>query len=221
MADPVGELFDPKAEYWQWDRQRPHRVQAAVIVFLTMRLKDSIPADVLRRWHRERIDFLMRCGIASDGDWKLARTGLSPKMRIAFDKQFHQNREMTLDKCCGSCELRHPEAAQIVSESLQKFHRTRYYLGDFVVMPNHVHCLVAFADEKTAKRQPGGWMRFTAREINQRFARNGELWFPEPFDHLVRNEDQLQYLRKYIRENPKKANLPGDEFLYRRSLGHF
>ncbi|GAA5508591.1 hypothetical protein Rcae01_04058 [Novipirellula caenicola] len=221
MVEQFGELFDPTAEFCQWERQRPHRVQPAAIVFLTMRLKDSIPADVLRRWHRERIEFLTRCGIDCDGDWKLGRSLLSRKQRNAFDKRFQRVREMTLDQCFGHCELRQPEAAKIVSESLQKFHRIRYFLGDLVVMPNHVHCLVAFADETTARRQPGAWMRFTARKINQKFSRSGVLWFPEPFDHLVRNEDQLCYLREYIRDNPTKAKLAENEFLYRKSKGHF
>ena len=90
-----------------------------------------------------------------------------------------------------------------------------------MIMPNHIHCLVAFLDNDIAKTQPGSWMRFSAKKINQLLGNSGALWFPEPFDHLVRNEIQLEYLRSYIGDNPKKAGLNEGEFTYRRSLGNF
>ena len=101
------------------------------------------------------------------------------------------------------------------------FHGQRYWLGDYVIMPNHIHCLVAFLDNDIAKTQPGSWMRFSAKKINQLLGSNGALWFPEPFDHLVRSENQLEYLRSYIGDNPKKAGLNKGEFTYRRSVGNF
>jgi len=101
------------------------------------------------------------------------------------------------------------------------FHGQRYWLGDYVIMPNHIHCLVAFLDNDIVKTQPGSWMRFSAKKINQLLGSNGALWFPEPFDHFVRSENQLEYLRSYIGDNPKKAGLNKGEFTYRRSVGNF
>ena len=107
------------------------------------------------------------------------------------------------------------------AKTLEFFHGQRYWMGDYVIMPNHIHCLVAFLDNDIAKTQPGSWMRFSAKKINQLLGSNGALWFPEPFDHLVRSENQLEYLRSYIGDNPKKAGLNKGEFTYRRSVGNF
>ena len=221
MREIIGEVFDPKADFSQWDRSRPHRVQPAAITFLTIRLNDSIPADVIRVWHQQRIEFLHRHGIDCDRDWKSGRERLPPIARAKFDKQFRRLREICLDDCMGECCLRNPGIANEFARSLEHFHEDRYWMGDYVIVPNHVHCLVAFADERTAKTQPGYWMRYTACQINRQLSRDGALWFPEPFDHLVRSEEQLNYLRDYIRDNPKKARLAEGEFLYRRSGGHF
>ena len=77
-----------------------------------------------------------------------------------------------------------PRAREEVAKTLEFFHGQRYWLGDYVIMPNHIHCLVAFLDNDIAKTQPGSWMRFSAKKINQLLGSNGALWFPEPFDHL-------------------------------------
>ena len=216
-----GELFDPSADFDQWDRSRPHRCQSASVCFLTMRLNDSIPASVIQSWHREKIDFLIRHGMLIRDDWKDAYQQLAPVKQKLFDKTFSRQREMTLDQCLGDCELANSVAAKVVAESLGAFHGDRYWLGDFVIMPNHLHCLVAFRSAEIAKKQPGGWMRFSARQINQLLGRTGALWFPEPFDHLVRSEKQLSYLRRYIRENPIKAGIREGSYLYRSSKGRF
>jgi type I restriction enzyme R subunit len=216
-----GELFDSKADFDQWNRTRPHRHQPAAVCFLTMRLNDSIPASVIQNWHRERVDFLRRHGVVVERDWKAGYEKLSPDEQQHFDKHFSRQRETTLDSCLGACELANPIASQEVASSLTKFHGDRYWLGDFVIMPNHVHCLVAFQSSKIAKSQPGGWMRYSARQINKLTGRTGVLWFPEPFDHLVRNTEQLRYLRTYIRDNPKKARIAEGRFLYRASGGRF
>lgn len=49
--------------------------------------------------------------------------------------------------CHVACLLRQPVLAKIVADSLRHFDGDRYCLGDFVVMPNHVHLLVAFGSE--------------------------------------------------------------------------
>ena len=68
-------------------------------------------------------------------------------------------------------------------------------MGDFVVMPNHVHLLAAFATEEALKEQCDSWMHYTAFRINQANGEKGKLWQEEPFDHLVRSPEQYDYLR--------------------------
>ena len=221
MPEIAGEFFDREAEYDQWDRTRPHRHQPAAICFLTMRLNDSIPRSVILRWHQERIEYLQRLGVEVERDWKRGLEQLTAEQQAKFSKHFSRQRETTLDECLGGCELSDRPAREEVAKTLEFFHGQRYWMGDYVIMPNHIHCLVAFLDNDIAKTQPGSWMRFSAKKINQLLGNSGALWFPEPFDHLVRNEIQLEYLRSYIGDNPKKAGLNEGEFTYRRSLGNF
>ena len=89
-------------------------------------------------------------------------------------------------------------------------------MGDFVVMPNHVHLLAAFADPEQQKMQCDSWTKFTATRINRSLNQAGKFWQQEPFDHLVRSLEQHEHLRSYIANNPKKANLKPGEYYYRR-----
>ena len=221
MPEIAGEFFDREADYDQWDRTRPDCHRSAAICFLTMRLNDSIPRSVILRWHQERIEYLQRMGVEVERNWKRGHEQLTAEQQAKFSKHFSRQRETTLDECLGGCELSDPRAREEVAKTLEFFHGQRYWLGDYVIMPNHIHCLVAFLDNDIAKTQPGSWMRFSAKKINQLLGSNGALWFPEPFDHLVRSDNQLEYLRSYIGDNPKKAGLNKGEFTYRRSVGNF
>jgi type I restriction enzyme R subunit len=212
----LGEIFDPKAELRIDEHCRPHWSQAGAIVFITFRTADSIPREVLERWEREKQDWLARRGHASTAHWSDALPTLDPKQQADFHREFDRCREAFLDTCHGDCVLRRPELAQIVANSLLHFDGSRYRLGDFVVMPNHVHLLAAFATEDAMAKQCDSWLHFTAVQINKNLGAKGKFWQQEPFDHLVRSTEQYEYLRRYIAENPLKSNLRAGEFLYRR-----
>ena len=104
--------------------------------------------------------------------------------------------------------------AETVSDSLQYANGELYEVTDFVVMPNHIHLLAAFASEEAMLRQCESWKHFTARKINRRIGAEGRFWQRDEFDHLVRSEEQLQHFRKYIADNPTKASLNAGEYLY-------
>lgn len=104
--------------------------------------------------------------------------------------------------------------ADIVGHAIRLFDAQRYDLDRFVVMPNHVHALVQFRAGFDLKVVGQSWMRYTARVINQRSERRGELWQPEPYDHIIRSSQQFECLQHYIADNPDKAKLKQGEFLY-------
>ena len=83
-------------------------------------------------------------------------------------------------------------------------------------MPNHVHLLAAFPTEEAMAQQFDSWLHYTAWQINKKLGQRGHFWQQEPFDHLVRNLDQYEYLRRYIADNPRKAKLKEGEYLYYR-----
>jgi len=215
----LGELFDPKAETNIYEHCRPHWSQAGAVVFITFRLADSIPREVLERWDREKQEWLRVRGYGGRIPWKDLLPQLTESDRGDFLREFNRCREDFLDTCHGSCILRQPELAKIVGNSLLHFDGQRYRMGDFVVMPNHVHLLTAFASEATMKSQCDSWLHYTAFRINPLIGSKGKLWQQEPFDHLVRSIEQYDYLRDYIRKNPLNAKLKPEEYLYRRFDG--
>ncbi|HKA05683.1 MAG TPA: transposase [Gemmataceae bacterium] len=125
--------------------------------------------------------------------------------------------EKRLDECHGECVLRCTELAKIVGDSLLHFDGDRYTMGDFVVMPNHVHLLVSFPGEDQLKSQCRSWKKYSATEINKRLNRRGEFWQVESFDHLIRSPEAFDGYRRYIARNPLWANLSQGEYLYYRA----
>ena len=214
----LGELFDPKAELLIHEHCRPHWSQAGAVTFITFRTHDSIPQEVVQRWEREKLDWLQRRGHDTSKHWSDIVPTLATEEREAFLKEFNRHREVFLDTCHGRCLLRRPELAQIVADSLLHFDGERYRMGDFIVMPNHVHLLAAFATAEVMKEQCDSWLHYTAFRINQTIGEKGKFWQQEPFDHLVRSPEQYDYLRQYIADNPLKAGLKPGEYLYRRYI---
>ena len=116
-----------------------------------------------------------------------------------------------LDTCHGTCALRDPDNAKIVADALLFFDNDRYSMGDFIVMPNHVHLLVTPTTGWQISDLLHSWKRFSARKINERMQQEGKLWQHESYDHIVRNEEQLKRIKKYIKNNSK--NLKAGESL--------
>lgn len=221
----LGEFFDPQAEFFISERMRPHWSQAGAVVFLTFRTRDSIPKSVIKRWDREKNDWLDQQSKLVGTDlrrgrfWREVQSELPSEVNHRFQKHFNRHREDLLDNCFGKCLLKQPRFANIVSDSLLHFDGIRYRMGDFVIMPNHVHLLAAFPSPELLESQARSWMHFTAREINRLTGERAKFWQPEAFDHLVRSPEQYEYLRTYICDNPAKAKLLPGQYLYRRYDG--
>jgi len=218
----LGNLFDPSTEFLNHQRMRPHWAQAGAIVFVTARTHDSIPRKLLLQWEQEKQAWLdklesqLEISSGPTRHWKDRLLNLDEQSRKAFLKHFNRQREMELDRCHGACWLREPEYAKIIADSLLHFDGTRYRMGDFVIMPNHFHALVAFASQEELEKQFDSWLHWTATQINRKTGIRSHFWQQEPFDHLVRSVEQYEYLRHYIADNPKKAGLREGEFYYRR-----
>jgi len=119
-----------------------------------------------------------------------------------------------MDLGMGSCVLRDTQNAALLARTLTHFEQTRYVIGNFVIMPNHVHVL--FLPHPTYKIPTiiKSWKGFSARLINQRINREGALWQNDYWDRLIRNSTHLQKTAQYIKNNPYKANLKPNEFYY-------
>ncbi|HVA45262.1 MAG TPA: transposase [Pirellulales bacterium] len=214
------EYFDLDDDLEITQQHLPHWDQPGKTYFVTFRTADSMPADVLRQWHQRRRDWLSRHHINPDReDWEDRLAQLPERFQRQFHETISREYHRHLDDCHGECVLRQPDLAKSVADSLHFFDAERYRLGDFIVMPNHVHLLVGLVPGIKIKAQCRSWKRYTAGEINKKLGRRGRFWQVESFDHIVRSPDQFERLRRYIASNPQKAGLREGEYLLYRFDG--
>jgi Rad3-related DNA helicase/REP element-mobilizing transposase RayT len=193
--------FDPAAPVGKSQRHLPHWRQDGCTYFVTFRLADSIPKEKLVRWQVEQHEWLRRHPEPRTAEHEREYAEL-------FAERFHQ----WLDEGLGECWLRQPAIAQTVEQALRCFDGQRYWLGQFVVMPNHVHCLVRPLGENTLSQILHSWKSFSAKQINAALGREGKVWQDESFDCIVRDEAQMEQFSAYVRENPLKARLKEGTF---------
>ncbi|MBA4018553.1 MAG: hypothetical protein C0483_15415 [Pirellula sp.] len=214
----VFELFDPDEPVDITTRRLPHWFQPGAVCFVTFRTADSMPREVLSDWLRARDEWLRRHGIdAANRDWEARLQSLPIAERREFSRNYSEQFHAVLDQGHGECVLRRPDLAEIVATSLRHFDGDRYDLGDFVIMPNHVHLLVAMHGDTTIDEQCKSWKKFSAAKINAALNRRGHFWQAEAFDHLIRSPEQFKYLRRYIAENPIKARLKEGDYFHRKA----
>jgi len=188
--------FDESIDFHQTWRDLPHRHQVDATAFVTFRLADSLPAQRLKSWIQERDQFLRK----NPKPW-------SQEQWEQFDREFPQKLEAWLDEAHGFCPLREQVASKILADALHHFDGERYILDAFVIMPNHVHAIFKPLKDHDVTSILHSWKSYTAKKINEATGRSGSLWQHESFDHLIRSAEQLEALRRYIRDNPARAGL--------------
>ena len=208
------ELFDPAAEFRITAGNLPHWFQPGVTYFITFRTDDSFPVDVARNWYRRRDIWLHTHGLDPRAkNWAREFRQLPSAAQREFHSTFSHEFMGHIDKGHGECPLRNSELARLVADALHHFDGQRYHLGDYVVMPNHVHVLVCLLGETDIEGLCYSWKKYSAREINKALGLSGRFWHEESFDHLVRTPKQFEALRSYIADNPKKAGLQAGEYV--------
>jgi REP element-mobilizing transposase RayT len=90
-------------------------------------------------------------------------------------------------------------------------------LDEFVVMPNHVHGIIILADAGAASSAPTGmrgraatlghvvraFKSISAIDANKILGQsNRPFWQRNYYEHIIRDEEELSVLRRYIRDNP-------------------
>jgi putative transposase len=76
----------------------------------------------------------------------------------------------------------------------------------WVVMPDHMHCLVPLRDKTLAELM----CRIKSRSslvVNQALGRRGRLWQKGYHDRAVRREEDVKALARYVVANPIRAGL--------------
>jgi REP element-mobilizing transposase RayT len=195
-------FFNPYAEIRHTENRLPHWQQQGAVYFITFRLADSVPSQLLTQWQGEREAWLK----VHPEPWT-----------IEMDREYHQRFsgaiERWLDAGHGACLLRRRDCAQVVADTLRHFEGERVVVISWVIMPNHVHALFVQNPEWPLEKLTQSWKRFAARQINKLLDRTGNFWQRDYFDRLVRDEIHFANCVRYIRRNPEKAKLPPGEFM--------
>lgn len=175
----------------------PHVKREGASYFVTFRLADSLPKEVLLEFKRQQS--LKLCALPPDA---------TMAAREEVDKQLQRQVERYLDRGAGECHLRRPEIARIIVEALLYFDEKEYVLDDWVVMPNHVHLILWPLPNFTLSEILKSRKRHTSRQANLLLGRTGEaFWQHESYDHWIRNDEEKFRIRRYIRNNPVIAKL--------------
>jgi putative transposase len=164
----------------------PHFDAASAVQGITFRLHDSIPRRMLT---------------ALESDAKLVK---SERKRAAIQK--------LLDRGYGECYFKIAEVAREVEDALLYFDRERYRLIAWVVMPNHVHCVIEQVSGWTLAKVLHSWKSYSGKQawaVLERLGhkRGKHFWHRDYFDRFVRDEEHLGKAIQYVEYNPVKAGL--------------
>ena len=190
-------FLDPKRDITKLGKKLPHWHQDRTLVFVTWRLGDALPTEVLRAFDLRRKEWERHYPKPWD-----------EKTAVAYQRKFILPIEGKLDANEGSCILR--EHHQVISDALHFFDGARYDLDCFVAMPNHVHVVFALRDGYPLEDVMHSWKSFTANQLRKVISQEGPIWQKGYWDRLVRSVAHLKWVRKYIADNPK--NLPKGSF---------
>ena len=180
----------------------PHWSQGAVTYFVTFRLGDSVPLAHQRQWLEERETWLR---------WYPAPW--SQEVETEYRARFTERQDEWLDQGMGECHLRRPEIRGEVERCLLHFDDVRYDLDAFVVMPNHVHALLAPREGWALFDLLKGIKGVSAWNCNRLLRRTGQaFWMEDAYNRIVRDIAELSAFREYIEANPVKASLRPAEY---------
>ena len=91
--------------------------------------------------------------------------------------------------------------AQKIRKSIFYYQKgNKWWIHYFLLMPDHLHCLLSFAYSPDLKHTINNWKRYIAKECNIK-------WQRDFFDHRLRREELITEKENYISMNPIRAGL--------------
>ncbi len=186
----------------------PHVKREGASYFVTFRLADSLPKEVLLRLLSEKNENLRLLHLQEANGLTQAQATQPRDTAEAIERDYHRKVERYLDRGAGACPLGRSAVAALAKDALWHFHGAPYLLDDWVIMPNHVHWILWPMPNFTLSEIVKSRKQFIAKQANRLLGSVGEtFWQAESFDHWIRNDDEKSRIRRYIRNNPVRAGL--------------
>lgn len=174
-----------KVKGWHRRGKLPHFDGGEICQFITFRLFDSMPQNVLERWKLE----------------------LENEEKEVFEQELRKKIEGYLDSGYGSCFLKNEGVAEIVQNALFHLEGEKFKLIAWVIMPNHIHLLLKPLPNISLTTIMQSIKGFSAYQSNKLLGRKGSFWQKDYFDRYIRHEKHYWATIAYIENNPVKANL--------------
>lgn len=198
--------FDWRGDFWNYERNLPHWRQPGVTYFITFRLNDSLPREVVEAAKREKQTWDLRLSQQPKPDELLQED------YAAWQRRTWRKMESVMDQGHGACLLQRPEIRRIVADALLFFEGERSSMDGFVLMPNHVHLVARALSDWQIEEVLKSWKGFTSRQINQILGLKGQLWQEDNWNRVIRDEEHWLKVMRYIANTPAKASLRDGQF---------
>ncbi len=193
-------------------RKLPHLQLTDQIISLTWRLAFTLPRELLLLAEE------LREGLRSS---RYGTQNFSSDLLNGYAQKLQQYDEYLGRYSLLGLTLCTPEIGNMISGAFHCYSGKLYELHCFCVMPNHVHVLLKPLPDAAGQfthlsRIVQLLKSYTARQINQLLAREGQVWQSEYFDRFIRNSKDYYNTVQYILDNPRKAGLcvPNEKWPY-------
>jgi REP element-mobilizing transposase RayT len=190
-------------------RNLPHIQSEGATLFITFRLANSLPKEVVERLLEEKEQAEKKINQLID---KRERE----KQLYLEHRRFFGKWDEALDTLnYGEKYLSNPKIGDLIAESLHYRDGKVYDLEAFCIMSNHVHLVGTPLEDGDGKyyslsKIMHSLKRYTAHESNLILSRTGPFWQHENYDHFIRDAAELERIIKYVLNNPVKAGLVND-----------
>jgi putative transposase len=189
-----------------YQRNLPHIQPTEAVFFITARLAGSLPVSVVNQLKEESERALQRLAETSDDVDAL------DKAKLDYQKRYFVRFDSCLDNPQnGPYWLSNPQVATVLKEALHFRAKDQYDLVAYTIMSNHIHFVVDTRAKGSLERPLfriiQSFKSHTARQSNTILNRNGEFWHSESYDHVVRDQSELQRVIQYVLNNPVRAGL--------------
>jgi putative transposase len=189
-------------------RKLPHIQPDGATLFVTFRLANSLPADVVEqlKTEKERINLDLE---------KIIDRKERERQSDLENHRYFGKWDEALNLGTGKKYLSNLDVANMVAESLHYRDGKVYDLIAFSIMPNHVHLVITPIETLEGKVYSLSTImhslkRHTARQANLILGQEGYFWQHENYDHFARDIAELERIISYVLENPVKAGLVDD-----------